>query len=160
MAGVVNASIGQATGSREHLKMAQQYFQVRKTKRAYVRHGTAMGQGLNHSRNSWRHRGGVHILHPLDAKAAASDLPRSAPQTPLNITVQSGRRPRSTTVQRVLLHVIIRLKKKPGVDSAIPLLPVDASFGSGAQTGEMQLWRRDCFVFLSEVPRLCPTTYL
>ena len=28
MAGVVNASIGQATGSREHLKMAQQYFQV------------------------------------------------------------------------------------------------------------------------------------
>ena len=26
--GVVNANIGQATGSREHLKMAQQYFQL------------------------------------------------------------------------------------------------------------------------------------
>ena len=26
--GVVNACVGQATGSREHLKMAQQFFQV------------------------------------------------------------------------------------------------------------------------------------
>ena len=30
--GVVNAAVGQENGSREHLKIAQQYFQVKKTK--------------------------------------------------------------------------------------------------------------------------------
>jgi hypothetical protein len=29
--GVVNAAVGQENGSREHLKIAQQYFQVKKT---------------------------------------------------------------------------------------------------------------------------------
>ncbi|CAN0512958.1 unnamed protein product, partial [Ectocarpus sp. 12 AP-2014] len=41
--GVVNASIGQATGSREHLKMAQQYFQASKRCDRYLPHSLLVG---------------------------------------------------------------------------------------------------------------------